>query len=293
MALVIFLCVGAGAAAAVLVFSLAALAFYVARGLAWRRAGEAEKADELRRAFRHGLLAGAVVAWAVLALSFSYFRPSRYVVIDNWWSVTWIFNATVGCAAALVLLLWFVRAFYLRAKERVDRAAYRRRVVIASCAYACLWLSALVAYRWFWRPWFRSCAMRTIQEQPFNPHIAPALQTFVKEATPEEERELTVCMHRNSNPAARFNAAYILARRRKPGAVLAALDALEEMPPRSASARDDRFSLAYARTALMQVTGFRASDDFTPPTESEWAAWKQWEQAQGAYAAHVEPTGRR
>ena len=224
-----------------------------------------------------------------------YFRASRYVVVDNWWWITWVFNGIVACGVTMVLLLWFARSTYLQVKGRLRPGTYRRQMVAASCAYLCVWLSVLGAYRWRWRPWFRSCALRTIEEEPFNPHIAPALSTFVRHLTPEEERELVVWMARHENPAARFNAAYILARRNKPEALRVAADVLARIEAtgarrRSANGRYD-FPVGLAKATLMQMTGFRALSDTTPPRADEWDAWTRWHDARPSLADHTRGDG--
>ncbi len=288
MALIIFFYLGAAAAAIMLALSVGTLAAYVARGFAKRRAGDVAYGESLGIAFRYGIMAGIAAAWGVMGIAFMYFRRTRYVVIDNWWSVTWIFNGVVACAAALLLLAWFIRSIMLKVRGRIEPESYRKQMVAASCAYLCVWMSALAAYRWCWYPWFRACAKRTIEEENFDPRIAPALDTFVRQLSPEEEQELAVWMTRHERASTRFNAAYILAKRKEPRALDAAAEALARIESADVPRHGRyRFGVAYAKTALMQVTGFRAPNDLTPPTATEWDQWLKWYRPQGTFVNHV------
>lgn len=290
MAILVFIYAGIVSAVIVLSVAVASLLTFTVRAL-FRRRTAPEYGAALRDGLRYGLVAGAVVIWAVLAAALVHFRASRYVVIDYWWSLTWVCNAVAAGGLAMVLLFWFARTFYLRAKGRLSPDACRRQVAAASCAYLCLWASVAGAYRFSWRPWYRSCALRTIQEESFSRHIFPALGTFINDMSPAEERQLASLLDRVDKPTARFNAAYILARRGKPDARHAMAAMLLELEATGTNRHDVAgrylFPVGLARACLMQMTGDREAHDTTPPQPVEWQRWKRWHRAQSSVANHI------
>lgn len=290
MAILVFLYAGLASAAIVLLVSVVSVLTFAVKGLL-RRQADPDYGASVRTGFRYGLAAGVVIVWGVFAVALVHFRSSRYVVIDYWWSLTWVLNAVAAGGAVIVLLVWFLRTFHLRAKGRISPQAYRRQVAAASCAYLCLWASLLGAYHLSWRPWYRSCALRTIQEETFSRHIFPALSTFIHDLSPGEERQLESWLERVDNPTARFNAAYILARRKKPDARHVMASMLLELEATGTDRHDVAgrylFPVGLARACLMQMTGDRAAHDTTPPQPMEWQRWKRGYLTQPSVANHM------
>jgi len=192
--------------------------------------------------------------------------------------------------------LWYVSSITMKVRRRIQPACYRKQMVALSITWLCLCASVAGAYRWCWRPWFRSCAFRTIQEENFNPHIAPAHAALIRHLTPEEEQELSVWLKRAKNPAARFNAACILAKRSHPYAWRVAADMLLRAdstgaPAQSVTSRYE-FPVGLAKAAVMELTGFRTSDEPNPPQPAEWREWKRWYGIQPSLANHTSGDGR-
>lgn len=237
---------------------------------------------------------GLLIVWLVFAVAFVYFRETRRVVIDYWWSLTWICNAVAASGAVMLLLVWYLRSFYLRAKGRLATATFRRQIAAMSCAYLCLWGSGLAAYRWMWMPWYRSNALHTAEHESFSRDIFPALDTFVTGLSPGEERLLLRWLDKPGSPNAQFNAAYILAKRDNADGRHAMAKLLIDVDARGTD-RYDLFSggvfpVGLARACVMQMYGFKPKDDTAPPQPVEWQKWKRWYQAQPTVANHYVDT---
>ena len=290
MGILIFLCAGLSSAAVVLALSTGTVLLFLARA---RRNRETDPSygQAVSNGLRVGLVAGLAVASVAGVLSLAYCLESRRVVIDYWWSLSWVFNAMAAGGAAMLVLAWFLRSLYLRAKGRIAGGPFRMQMTAVSCAYLCLWASVLAAYHLAWRPWYRACAMRTLQEVSFSRQIFPALRTFVRQMSPEEEREITSWLTRRDNPMARFNAAYVLARRSDPEGRHIMATMLIELEQRGTHRHDVAgrylFPLGLARACIMQMTGYRPLNDDTPPEPIEWQAWKRNYLARPTVVNHV------
>ena len=276
-------------AAVMLVFAVASILVLAVKGLATRDS-DLPYHESVKGGFRIGIAGGLLIVWLVFAVAFVHFRDTRRVVIDYWWSLTWIINSVAASGVAMVLLLWYLRSFYLRVKGRLAPATFRRQIAAMSCAYLCLWGSGLAAYRWMWMPWYRINALHTAEHESFSRDIFPALETFVAHASPVEERVLLRWLDKPSSPNAQFNAAYILAKRDHADGRHAMAKLLINVDAQGTDRYDlpsgGVFPVGLARACVMQVYGFKPKDDTTPPQPVEWQKWKQWYQAQPTVANH-------